>query len=165
MPTEAFSDQLNSAVFPDNILLIITNKACRKYQFYTPCLINSVSWKSSKFLLFCFLNRKIPDMASLLKIYRRYSQEKILMNWTYHVWKSLLVYPSYNNWRILYRLQLVFRWIIIILLAILIRGYYQPKHYSGSITLKTLQLETTLNREITYWLPLFWWVFVWWLVI
>ncbi len=38
--------------------------------------------------------------------------------------------------------------IIIILLAILIRGYYQPKHYSGSITLKTLQLETTLNIQM-----------------
>lgn len=38
--------------------------------------------------------------------------------------------------------------ITIILLAILIRGYYQPKHYAGSITLKTLQLETTLNIQM-----------------
>ena len=38
--------------------------------------------------------------------------------------------------------------ITITLLAILIRGYYQPKHYAGSITLKTLQLETTLNIQM-----------------
>ncbi len=38
--------------------------------------------------------------------------------------------------------------ITITLLAILIRGYYQPKHYAGSITLKTLKRETTLNIQM-----------------
>ncbi len=38
--------------------------------------------------------------------------------------------------------------ITIIVLTILIIIYYQPKHYSGSITLKTLKWETTLNIQM-----------------
>ena len=38
--------------------------------------------------------------------------------------------------------------ITITLLAILIIIYYQPKHYAGSIILKTLQRETTLNIQM-----------------
>ena len=38
--------------------------------------------------------------------------------------------------------------ITIILLAILIRGYYQPKHYNGNITLTTMYQETPLNIQM-----------------
>ena len=38
--------------------------------------------------------------------------------------------------------------ITITLLAILIIIYYQPKHYAGSIILKTLKQETTLNIQM-----------------